>query len=553
MALGYAPSGYKSLDALMLEHLAYSLSAEEEEQALPQISLHDFTAQAWPIIEPTTTFVDGWHIGAICEHLEAMTAGEILDLIINMPPRHMKSIACSVMWPAWVWTFKPSFRWLYSSYSQDLSTRDSLKTRRLIQSAWYQERWGAAFRLTTDQNVKSRYENNKTGYRIATSVAGSATGEGGDGIVVDDPHNLMKAESPAQRAYTVMWWDQAMSTRRNDPDKSLRLIVQQRLHEKDLAGHAREKGFDLLLLPAEYRPSKTIISPIGWQDPRQQEGELLWPERMGEEHIKQAKDTLGTYGYSSQYQQDPLARKGGLFNRAWWKYWRRLPILQRAELYIDSAFKVGEDNDYSVIAAWGFDMAGSYYLIALWRSRAAYPDLMRAIHNFHAQIKLLLPYLGTIPIIIEDKASGQSALQSLSRILPTEEGINLPALPVIPFPSPQSERERAMAQLSKPVRAENVTPLVEAARVFLPASAPGAVVAWLEEFLLEHERMPFGEHDDIVDTTSMALIRLPRIFEALQKQREKQQQAQGSAPQTHGVGYQAQANIKPPRRHIPGA
>src|SRR5437016_131595 len=175
-------------------------------------SLLEFVRQAWPIVEPSTPLVPGWHIDAIIEHLEAVSRGQIRNLLINVPPRHMKSLLVSVFWPAWEWIRYPQRRWLYSSYGAQLSIRDSVKCRRLIESPWYQQRWGDRFALTSDQNTKGRFDNNRSGYRLSTSVGGAATGEGGDRIVCDDPHNVQEAESDSVRKATVDWWDVVMST-----------------------------------------------------------------------------------------------------------------------------------------------------------------------------------------------------------------------------------------------------------------------------------------------------------------------------------------------------
>jgi hypothetical protein len=161
--------------------------------------LSEFVAQAWPVLEPATPFVQGIHVQAICQHLQAVTEGRIGNLIINVPPGHAKSLLTAVFWPAWVWIDNPQIRWLFASYSAQLSVRDSVKCRRLIESDWYQQRWGRRYQLTSDQNQKHRFENDQTGYRIATSVGGSATGERADVVVVDDPHSVDQAESDAER------------------------------------------------------------------------------------------------------------------------------------------------------------------------------------------------------------------------------------------------------------------------------------------------------------------------------------------------------------------
>ena len=200
-------------------------------------SLKEFTKRAWPTIEPGRDFYDNWHIDAVSEHLQAIVEGDIKRLIINIPPRHMKSISVAVVLPAWTWATQPDKKFLYASYAGSLSIRDSVKCRRLIDSKWYKEHFGDAFKLTSDQNQKQRFENNKTGQRIATSVDGALTGEGGDIIVIDDPHNVREAESSAVRESVLDWWDQAMQTRLNDPKTGAFVIIMQRVHENDLTGH----------------------------------------------------------------------------------------------------------------------------------------------------------------------------------------------------------------------------------------------------------------------------------------------------------------------------
>src|SRR6516164_8328554 len=160
--------------------LARPYLLDDIDRELASRGLREFVRQAWPVVEPSTPFVPGWHIDAIIEHLEAVSRGQIRNLLINVPPRHMKSLLVSVFWPAWEWIRHPERRWLFSSYGAQLSIRDSVKCRRLIESPWYQRFWGNRFRLTTDQNTKTRFDNDRSGYRIATSVGGAATGEGGD-------------------------------------------------------------------------------------------------------------------------------------------------------------------------------------------------------------------------------------------------------------------------------------------------------------------------------------------------------------------------------------
>src|SRR5687767_1970034 len=265
---------------------------DEIDRELASRQLREFVRQAWHVVEPATPFVPGWHIDAIIEHLEAVTCGQIRNLLINVPPRHMKSLLVSVFWPAWEWIQWPERRWLYSSYAAQLSIRDSVKNRRLIESPWYQARWGDRFTLTGDQNTKGRFDNDRSGYRLSTSVGGAATGEGGDRIVCDDPHNVQEAESDSIRKSTTGWFDVVMSTRVNDPKTAAKVVVMQRCHQQDLSGHLLEQGgWEHLCLPAEYEESRPATS-IGFTDPRKEQGELLWPDRFGVEELKSLKRSL---------------------------------------------------------------------------------------------------------------------------------------------------------------------------------------------------------------------------------------------------------------------
>jgi hypothetical protein len=278
--------------------------------------------QAWHVLEPSNPFIDGLHVRAICDHLQAVTEGRIQHLIINVPPGHAKSLLTAVFWPAWVWISHPEVRWLFSSYKEPLATRDSVRCRRLIESPWYQERWGERFQLADDQNEKARFENTQTGYRVVVPK-GSGTGERGDYVVVDDPHSVDQAESDVERQSAIEWWNGSMSTRLNDLTTGHKVVIQQRLHEADLTGDLLEKGgYELLCLPAEFDVERRCTTSIGWTDPRQECGELLWPARLTREVLEHQKATLGSYRYAGQYQQRPSPAEGGIFKRGWWGYWR---------------------------------------------------------------------------------------------------------------------------------------------------------------------------------------------------------------------------------------
>jgi len=283
---------------------------------LAKKSLHDFILQGWRAAEPKS-YVDGWHISVICEHLEAVFNGQIKKLVINMPPRHMKSLSASVFFPAWSWMIDPGIRFLCASYAHSLSIRDSVKCRRLIQSKFYKnllKYYRPEFTLAGDVNNKVRFENNFGGVRLAASVEGALTGEGGDIILVDDPHNVIEGESATKRKAVLDWWDQAMSTRLNNPKTGAYILIMQRVHEEDLTGHVLSQGgWDHLSLPARYEGKRLISTSLNWEDPRTVMDEPLWPEQFGDGELASLENQLGSYGTAGQLQQRPAPREGGMY------------------------------------------------------------------------------------------------------------------------------------------------------------------------------------------------------------------------------------------------
>lgn len=466
----------------------------EKERRLAESSLINFTRLAWNVIEPGTPYVDGWHLHVISEHLEAVTRGEIRNLIINIPPRHMKSIQVAVMWPVWVWINQPQFRWLFASYSSSLSVRDSLKCRRLIESPWFQERWGERFQLTSDQNAKTMFENNKTGYRMATSVEASTTGHGGDAIVIDDPHNALEAQSDAMRESTLEWWDQAMSTRLNNPRTGSRVIVMQRLHEKDLSGHLlAQGGWEHLCLPAQYEGARKATS-LGFVDPRTKAGELLWPERFGQAEVEELKKSLGEYGSSGQLQQRPSPAEGGIVKREWFRLWKAdspLPKLSYVVQSYDTAFTEKTTGDPTAHSCWGvFNMPEGKCVMLLdaWQDHLGYPDLRKKMYSEYSSV------YGdkdkTVDaVLIEEKGSGISLAQDLRRA----------RIPVKTYNPGRAD---------KTTRVHAVAPLLEAGLVYIPESKkrPNSFPSWADQLIHQLMLFPNGEHDDLVDTMSQALI-----------------------------------------------
>ena len=228
-------------------------------------SLRAYIEQAWPILEPETTFVPNWHIDLLVEYLEAVTAGMITRLLINVPPRSMKSLLVSVLWPTWEWIRRPSHRWVCASYADGLATKHSLDRRTILQSSWYQDRWGDRVQLSSDQNVKGEFQNTKRGVMIATSVGGSITGKGGDRIVVDDLHNPQQADSDAQRETALAYFRKTLATRLDSKKTGTIVVVKQRLHQHDLSTLCQDLGTRTCRCPPKRRatPRSCFRSPRG--------------------------------------------------------------------------------------------------------------------------------------------------------------------------------------------------------------------------------------------------------------------------------------------------
>ena len=480
--------------------------ADIDREDVRRYGLKRFTSLAWPILEPSTPFIPNWHLDVLAEHLEAVWRCQINDLLINMPPRHMKSIEVAVMFPAFVWTQEPSLRWLYSSYAQSLSIRDSVKMRRLIESPWYRERWGDRFALTSDQNQKLKFENNRAGYRMATSVGGSNTGEGGDIIVVDDPHNVEERESDVMREGAIDWWSNVMSTRINDPKKRRRIVVMQRVHEYDLAGHLLEQGgWTHLNLPAEYEGGKCIVTGcvFHWgKDPRTVEGEPLWKERYGKSEIAQLKKDLKEYGAAAQLQQRPAPAEGGILKRHWWRYWChpgqeaslppvrvKLPDGTFKELTPvplpwafdkeaqswDMTFKDLAANDYVVGQQWGKKGPDAFCLDQV-RGQMDFTTTLEAVRSFNRTWKR------PSEKVVEDTANGPAVLSVLKH--------------EIPGMRPHGVKGEKQA------RAAAYSHLVSAGNVYLPHPS---IAPWVNAFIDECATFPNASHDDQVDTWSQAM------------------------------------------------
>lgn len=450
------------------------ISAQAE---LAKRSLYAFVQEAWRVVEPGKTFRDNWHIKLICDTLERVHRREVRRLIINIPPRCMKSTIVSVMYPVWVWLQDPSHQFLSISHNSTLSTRDALKSRRLLQSPWFQSRWGHLFKITSDQNQKTRYENDKRGYRIALGMTAGITGEGGDTILIDDPHDREGAHSDAERLTALTTFDEAISTRLNSPGEGAIVVIMQRLHADDLTGHllAGEEEWEHLCLPMEYESDHPNVCAI---DPRTEDDEPLWGDHFTADVLKALKVRLGTYGSAGQLQQRPSIKGGGVWQLNWFNRWKELPSdLTNYTQSWDFAAKDTVDGSYNVGQVWA-ERGADKYLLDQVRFRGGIAAAMNAVADLSAKWPQCRAKL------IEDKAMGGPISEMMRKrvggVIPTNPG-----------------------KRGKTERAEAVAPFIEAGNIWLPADAP-----WMSDFMAEIEAFPNAANDDQVDAASQALERL---------------------------------------------
>lgn len=463
-------------------------------------SLRDFVDMAWHQVEPALKMKSNWHIDAICEHLEAVTRGEIHRLVINVPPGGMKSLLCSVFWPVWSWTHTPHTRWITASYAEVVARRDALKARRMMESKWFQERWGHLWRPNDDQWASMYYSNSSAGLRMATTVGGQALGEHADIQLVDDPVKPLDVANSGvdakQLTTCIEWWDETMSSRMKDPATGRRVIIMQRLHENDLAGYVLNSGgYEHLCLPMEYDPKcvvkiqhkcsletdsrgeKTEPTTIDFKDIRTEDSELLWPERFPPEVVALRKKEFGPRGAAAQDQQRPSPKEGDRIKKGWFRYYKDTPrVFDDMCISVDLTFK---KTGTSRVAFGCLGRAGGKYYFL---------DAVADKMGFNETLTRLTSFIGDWPEAdfkyIEDKANGPATIETLKSKISGIKAVN-----------PQG---------SKGERLGAVAYLFEAGDVFFPADRPPWVLELEEELLT----CPNGRYDDLSDVASMGLFEM---------------------------------------------
>lgn len=447
---------------------------DEAERILCARSFAYFVKRAWRHVIPDRLQWN-WHMDAIADHLQALARGGIPSnrLLINVPPGASKSTLVGIMYPAWLWGpgGQPWHRYIGVAHEQGLAVRDNRLTRELVSSEWYQRLWPITFK--SDQNEKLYFENDRRGFRQASSISG-ITGRRGHTIGIDDPHTPEKAHSQADRERALRIMSETIPLRLNNPQTSAIVVVMQRLHERDVSGFLLSEGlgYEHLLIPMEFEPERRVHTCIGWTDPRQNAGDLMFPERFPQSVIDRDRKALGQYAWAGQMQQRPAPAGGGIFNAEWWQYYTAPPGLEYRTIYADTAQKTGQQNDWSVFQLWGRSRTGQAVCLDMIRGKWEAPELLVQARAFWSKHRS-----GPAPIRamkVEDKVSGTGLIQTLRR-----EGV-----PVLPI-----QRDR-----DKVTRAHDAAPMIESGNVLLPRDAP-----WLSDFLAEAAAFPNGAHDDMLD------------------------------------------------------
>lgn len=491
--------------------------------------LRAFTRVFWPVVVPGTPFLPNWHLDAICDHLMAVSLGHIRQLLINAPPREGKSTVVSVLWPAWEWIQWPAVQSLFVGHSESNLLRDSMLTRLVITSPQFCRRWGDRFELRPDVNTMHKFANDRGGARECVSMAGKPTGKGGDKLVADDPNDVSEANRANPDILDKAWetWTKTFGTRLNDAKLGQKVVLQQRVGDRDISGRmleGRHSGVVCLILPTEYNPKRRCVtvgsvrpvpkgtagavrSPYGkrreskvcdyvrrtFQDPRTREGQLLFPRRFGPAEVWEQKHGItgvGEWAFEGQYNQDPIPREGAIFARDKFKFYKRPPVNEKNRLAVDDwlqswdmAFKDMKTNDYvvgGVMVRKGIDV----YLVDVSRGRRSVSKSCDAV----VELSEKWPY--ATRKLVEDKANGPAVVDLLKTKI---VGLQLV--------EPKGGKE---------ARANATEPIVNTGHLWLPdpngcewPDGHGGWVphdtSWVDVFLKEVERFPVGSFDDQVD------------------------------------------------------
>lgn len=408
----------------------------------------------------------------------------------------------------------PNMRYVCASHSLELAIRDSLRMRRLVTSEWYQGHWGDRVTITGDQNAKAKFETTATGSRQACAFTG-ITGYRGDRVIIDDPHSVDDANSDAKREGVTNLFKEAVTSRLNNPDRSAIVVVMQRLHERDVSGVIldNDMGYDHIMLPMRFDPSRACVTRLGYADPREEDGELLFPDRFPEHVVDRDEAAMGPYATAGQYAQSPEPRGGGIIKDAWWRLWDKgeYPAIEYIVAALDTAYTTKSENDPSALTIWGvFSASGEQastrmvdrygrtiesatssqsealgatakvMLMYAWQDHLEIGDLVIKVEEICSRMKVDV-------LLIENKAAGHSVAQELRRVFNTA---------------------RFGVQMYDPKTLDKVARLYSIQHIFSEGMVYAPNKDWAEMVIRQTSSFPRGAHDDLTDTVSCALKHL---------------------------------------------
>lgn len=524
-----------------------NVKASDPDTEKAERSLLEYSRQAWSIIRPGDKFADGWCFGCVAEHVQAVYEGQIKKLGIAVPPRHGKSLEVNVFAPSWGWVVNPTLRYIFTSYSDKLAKRDSIATRDLVKSPWYQERWGHTFVFKEDQNRQDQFTNDRGGFRIATTPGGMATGEGADIITADDITSVEDSFSAAALERAWRYWTQTMTLRFHDPESVRRIVSMQRTRKTDLIGRliSEQFGYEILTLPFEGEPHRIYFLPAqkselglppdpeGTGPPKhaiipttlqikrpdlrdtRKAGEVLWPERFpNAETIKDLKKSVQA-GQAGQLQQRPDDDAGAVFKSSKFKLFfptwtdkglgfhlgsdenARLVYARECLWYqtVDTAMKAEQANDETAIVTAAKSPFGDLLFFDVAAMRLLVPEQWPAMKHYRAGR----------PEWDEERREWRipGALRPWPRPLAFQsvEDKNSGTVLLQTARSEGKPLHPLEADGNKVMRASTLATLYENGAVYHNAEGE-----WRGKFEDQLGSFPVGNHDDMVDAAAYAAI-----------------------------------------------
>jgi predicted phage terminase large subunit-like protein len=430
-------------------------------------------------LNPADTLLHNWHHEVTAQKLEDVLHGTCRRLIINLPPRSLKSHSASIAFPAWALGHNPSLRIICVSYAQDLADNLARASRKLMASPLYEAVFDT--RISRSRDTVSDFHTTKGGYRFSTSVGGVLTGVGADLIVIDDALKADDALSDTRRNSVNDWYDNTLRSRLNNQETGSIVIIMQRLHADDLVAHVQEReDWDVLSFPAfaEEKERYKIITPYGRAIFSRKVDDVLHPAFQSRATLETLRRSMTEYNFAAQYQQNPQPPGGLIVKRDWLKFYSPDEKPEYFDIILqswDTAVKDTDISSFSVCTTWGVKDGTTAYLLNVFRKKLEFPDLKKAVKRnaalHHATV-----------VLIEDKASGSSLIQELRA-----EGFSMVQA------APALEGDKIM-------RLRGQTAKIEGGFVRFPKNAD-----WLEIYLSELLSFPNAKTTDQVDSTVFAL------------------------------------------------